>query len=142
VVFHPTSPVSSSAALSFVDNAAASPQSVPLSGTGVLTPKVTLSPISLAFGNQAHGTVSAAKTVTLTNSGNGTLHLSSIALAGTNPTEFAETTTCGATVGPGGTCTISVKFQPSTAGAKSAMVNIADDAVGSPQKITLSGTGQ
>jgi hypothetical protein len=125
------------------DNAAGSPQSVPLSGTGVLTPKVTLSPLSLAFGNQAQGNASAAKTVTLTNSGNLILHLSSITLAGTNPMEFVETTTCGATVAAGGgTCTISVKFQPSTAGAKSAIVNIADDAAGSPQKITLSGTGQ
>jgi hypothetical protein len=43
---------------------------------------VALSPISLTFGNVVINTTSAAKTVTLTNSGVATLSISSIATSG------------------------------------------------------------
>src|SRR5207245_2525369 len=62
VTFKPTASGTRSAALSVTDNAAGSPQKVPVSGIGTTA---KLSPTSLSFGTVAIGTTSPAKTVTL-----------------------------------------------------------------------------
>jgi Abnormal spindle-like microcephaly-assoc'd, ASPM-SPD-2-Hydin len=106
-------------------------------GTG---PAVTLLPTSLAFGRKVVGVTSAAKTVTLTNTGNLTLNISSIAISG----DFAlkpSTKPCGSTVAVGASCKISVTFTPTQLGAHSGNVTITDDASNSPQMVPLSGTG-
>jgi hypothetical protein len=138
--FTPSANGAESASINLFDNAAPSPQIINLTGTGT-TPAVTLSTASLAFGNQDVATASTAQAVTLTNSGTGILTITSIALSGTNPADFGETTTCGATVNAGANCTINVTFAPTTTGSRSATVSITDNASGSPQSITLSGTG-
>ncbi len=136
VTFAPTSTGTRSGTLSVTDDAAGSPQAVSLSGTGV-APAVNLSATSLTFGNQLLGTTSAAQTVTLTNTGTAALSVSGMAASG----DFAETNSCRSSVGPGASCTVSVSFTPSTTGARSGSVTITDSAAGSPQIITLSGTG-
>jgi hypothetical protein len=138
--FQPTATGTRSASVSIVDNAAGSPQTLALSGTGTL-PSITLAPASLAFGNQVINITSAAKTITLTNPGSGTLTISSIQSAGANAAEFTQTNTCGATVAAGGSCTISVKFAPVTAGAKAASITVTDNSSGSPHSVALTGTG-
>jgi hypothetical protein len=140
VTFDPTTSGSRSASVSITDNATGSPQSLSLSGTGT-TVAAGLSPTSLAFGSEAVSTASGTLTATLTNSGTAALSLSSIALAGANPGDFAETNTCGSSVAAGGSCTISVTFDPTTSGSRSASVSITDNATGSPQSLSLSGTG-
>jgi len=67
--------------------------------------------------------------------------ISSITITGTNPANFAQTNNCGTSLGAGSFCTINVTFTPSSNGAKSAKVSIADNAPKSPQTVTLSGTG-
>lgn len=53
------------------DNAAGSPQSAVVVGTGVATtPSVTISPASLDFGTVLEGATVAAKSIRVTNSGN------------------------------------------------------------------------
>jgi phosphatidylserine/phosphatidylglycerophosphate/cardiolipin synthase-like enzyme len=69
------------------------------------------------------------------------LTLSSITLGGTNPSSFAETNTCGLTLAAGASCTLSVTFTPAAAVSYSATITIADSAAGSPQTISLSGSG-
>jgi hypothetical protein len=140
VKFTPTATGSRAASISITDNAAGSPQSVLLSGNGTL-PSITLTPATLAFGNQVINTTSTAKTITLSNPGSGTLAISSIAVTGANLTEFAETNTCGSNVGSSGTCTISVTFTPATGGAKTASVTVTDNSAGSPHSVSLTGTG-
>lgn len=98
---------------------------------------VTLFPASLSFGSVAVGNTSGFKNVILTNSGNATLSISSIAVTG----PFAETNTCGSTVLAGKKCTISVTFSPTTTGSATGVVTITDNATDSPQTVTLSGTG-
>src|SRR5262249_45179776 len=93
ITFNPTATGSRSAAVSIVDNAPGSPHTVPLSGTGnpVLSPAVALSPTSVDFGDQSVNSTSAKLNITLTNTGNATLHVNSVALGGTDAGDFAIT---------------------------------------------------
>jgi probable HAF family extracellular repeat protein len=119
-----------------------SPQNVALSDTtGVSRPNASLSPTSLTFPTQVIGTTSAAKTVTLKNTGNANLTISSIAITGTNLGDFAQTHTCGSSLAGGASCSISVEFKPTASGTRSAALSITDNAPGSPQKVALTGTG-
>jgi hypothetical protein len=143
VEFKPAAAGALTAALSIADNATGSPQSVKLSGTGATsaTPAVTLTPTSIAFPVTIVGVTGDAQLVTVKNSGSATLTISSIALGGTNATSFEELGTCGATLSAGGSCTLYVAFKPAASGALTGTVSITDNAAGSPQKVTLTGTG-
>src|SRR6266702_1202141 len=105
-------------------------------GTGIAS-AVSLSPSSLTFANQLVGTTSAAQTVTLTNTGNTTLNMTSIAASG----DYAQTNTCGTSVAAGASCTINVTFTPTAVGTRTGAITITDDASGSPQTVSLTGTG-
>ena len=111
-----------------------------LSGTGT-APGVSFSPTSLAFGNHKVGTTSSPKNVTLTNTGNATLSISSISLTGNNPGDFSQVNNCGSSLSAGKTCTITVTFKPKAVGARSANISVSDNANGSPQTVPLTGTG-
>jgi len=126
------------AAVSVADSAPGSPHSVILTGVGAaLNP----SPASLTFATQALGTTSAAQTLTLKNTSTVTTNLWQIGILGTNATEFSNTSTCGSTLAPGATCAVSVLFKPLASGARSATLMISDDGGGSPQSVSLAGTG-
>jgi hypothetical protein len=140
VTFAPTAGGSRSATLTITDNAPGSPQAVSLAGTG-LAPAVTLSPQSLSFANQLIGTSSTANPVTLSNTGNASLSLTSIAITGTNIGDFSQTNTCGTSLAAGANCTISVTFTPTTQGTRGATLAITDNAPGGPQTVSLSGAG-
>jgi sugar lactone lactonase YvrE len=105
-------------------------------------PVASFRPSNLTFTAQPLTVKSTAQVVTLTNNGGATLTGIAITLGGTNAANFADTTTCTATLAAGANCTISVTFTPAVVGAASATLSIADNAVGSPQTIALSGTGQ
>jgi hypothetical protein len=143
VTFSPTATGSFTAQLSVSDSAAGAPQTVALSGTGIApaAPVAQVTPSSLNFGSVVSGSTSAVQAVTVTNTGNAALTINSIAIAGTNPSDFAETNTCGVTLSSGASCTVSVSFTPASAAGFSATLSIADNAAGSPQTVALSGTG-
>ena len=141
VGFKPASAAALSATLVVTDNAVGSPHHVTLTGTGTAAPTMNLSSTSITFPSTLHGTTSVASTITLTNSGPSTLTLSSIVLGGTNPTDFVELNTCGATLAPAGTCNVYVAFKPAAAGSFKATLAITDDGAASPQSVTLAGTG-
>jgi archaellum component FlaF (FlaF/FlaG flagellin family) len=136
VTFSPTNTGSRSAALSASDDAVGSPQSVPLSGTGVAA-VVTLTPSSLTYPSQSVGTLSAPQAVTMTNTGSLKLSLSSISVSG----DFVERNNCGAGLLPGGSCRISIAFRPRATGTRSGTVTITDNGLNAPQTIPLAGTG-
>ncbi len=140
VTFTPSASGSRTASLSITDNARVSPQTVSLSGTGA-GPVDGLSPASLAFGSQPVGTASAAQTVNLSNTGNAALNIASLALSGTNASDFAQSSNCGSSVAAGAHCAISVTFTPAASGSRTASLSITDNASGSPQTVSLSGTG-
>ena len=138
VTFKPTTSGARSAALGVTDNATGSPQRVSLTGVGTAA---KLSPSSLNFGDVATGTTSPARVVTLTNVGTTSLTITSIAIAGANVGDFAQTHTCGTSLAPAASCTISITFKPTATGARSAAVSITDNAAGSPQSLPLRGVG-
>jgi hypothetical protein len=104
-------------------------------------PGVQVSPSGLGFGNQTVGIPSAPQTITLTNTVNATLTITSIGITGTDSEDFAESNACGNSLAPGVGCTISVTFTPTTTGTRTATVSITDSAPNSPQMVSLSGTG-
>ena len=108
---------------------------------GSTFPIVSLSAGSVDFGSQPTGTTSGARTVTLTNSGDGSLTIQGVAVTGPNNANFAQSNTCGSAIAAGGTCTITTTFTPSAAGARSATITITDNAPGTPHTIALAGTG-
>ena len=124
--------------LTVTDNVPGSPQTVTLTGTGT---DVQLSPTSLNFGTQPVGTKSLPKTITLTNKSSVAIGISGISITGTDPGDFAETNTCGKSVAAGESCFIKVTFKPAVKGKRSADVSISDNGGGSPQKVSLTGTG-
>jgi hypothetical protein len=140
VTFKPASSGARKAYLDIADNASGTPQLVTLTGTAT-APAVSLSHTSLAFPATQIGTAAPTQSVTLTNTGNGTLTGVSIKVIGTNYASFSQTNTCGTSVAAGKNCTITVTFKPGSTGARVADVNIDDNAAGEPQKIALSGTG-
>jgi hypothetical protein len=143
VEFKPAAVGSLPASLSIADNATGTPQLVSLTGTGIAAavPTLTLSVTSLAFPATAVGSTSDLQIVTLTNPGTLTATLTSITIAGTNPTSFLHLTTCGATLAAKATCSVYVSFKPTAAAALTGTLTITDNASGSPQKVTLTGTG-
>jgi len=146
VTFTPGVTGTRTASVTITDNAGfitGSQQSVALSGAGA-APAVTLNPISIDFGGVVVASTSPAVTVTLTNSGTAPLAISSIAVTGTNAGDFSQTNTCPASlsnVAGSNSCTISVTFKPSAAGTRRGSLSINDNAAGSPQSVSLSGTG-
>ena len=113
-----------------------------LNGSGGI-PVAALSPTTLpAFANQTIATTSPVKTLTLSNTGTGPLGISGIVLAGANPGDFAQSSTCGASLAAGANCAINVTFTPSAAGARAATLTISDNDALHPQfVVALSGTG-
>jgi lysophospholipase L1-like esterase len=112
--------------------------------SGAPAPAVSLSPGTLAFGSQRVGTAGATQSVSLQNTGNAALTISAIALGGANAGDFNQTSACPlspATLAAGSSCTVTVGFQPSATGSRAASVSVTDDAPGSPQSVSLSGTG-
>ena len=116
-------------------------QTVSLTGAGVAATTLSLTPASLSFGDQAIATTSAAKKVTVKNTGTGQLTFSSITITGADPSDFAETNNCTGSVVPGKSCTVTVTFTPQATGSRSASLQLTDDAQGSPQTVSLTGTG-
>jgi sugar lactone lactonase YvrE len=126
-------------ALNFITSASVNPQSVPVTATVVGIPQATLSIGSLVYSYQNLDTVSAPQSVVLSNAGTAPLKMNSIAITGTNASEFSATNNCGVSLPAGANCTISVNFTPIDNGTRTASL-IVSDAVGS-QTVALSGTG-
>jgi Cep192 domain 4/HYDIN/CFA65/VesB-like, Ig-like domain len=143
LTFTPSTASGETATLNFADNATPNTQSVTLTGTGT-APAVSL-PGSLPFGNVTQGVTSPAMTVTLMNTGNGSLNFTSApGITGANAGDFNITSsTCmvGTPIVAGGGCTVMVTFKPSTTAGENASLNFADNATPSTQSVTLTGTG-
>ena len=126
--------------LVIADNASGSPQMILMSAT-VINPVASPSPTSLSFGSQKTGTTSAAKPITLKNTGTTTLTLTGLSISGNFTLATGTTCTKTTSLAAGATCLMEVTFTPTSKGSKSGSITITDNAKNSPQSISLSGTG-
>lgn len=140
VEFTPTQGGTLTDTLTFTDSGSNSPQTVALSGTGEA---LALNPTAINFNTQAVGTTSAPQNVTITNGSSSTVTLMGISLSGTYKSDFLISgNTCGATLGGGASCVVSVEFKPLVKSVVTATLQVKSNGGGSPQSVSLEGTGQ
>ncbi len=108
-----------------------------------LTPTATVSPTSLAFGNQLLTAPAQTLPLTLTNAGFTSLTIFGISVTGTNSGLFSQTNACPASLASGTSCIIYVTFTPVSIGSKVAQIAIASNDPTNPTlNVPLTGQGQ
>jgi len=142
LVFTPTGIGARDAALLVASDAPGAPHTAALHGTG-LAPSISaaLTSTALDFGGQRVGNVSDPLQVTMSNTGTATMHMASPSITGGDSRHFAlARSTCG-NIPPGGSCSVTVRFEPHARGAFSAALRLDSDAAGSPHTVVLTGRG-
>ena len=102
---------------------------------GVRVPEAELSDRVVRFPSGA-----ITRSVTITNSGEAALHISSASLVGVDHSQFAKVNDgcSGRVIAVHATCRIGVTFDPEAgSGVRAARLAITDDATGSPQSVSL-----
>jgi hypothetical protein len=113
---------------------------IQLTITGAAGPVVTLSPVSMGFGQVAVGVTKGPKAIRLTNTGTAVLNINSITISG----DFAIVSglkPCGSTLAAGAFCKVWVTFTPTQTGLRTGAVTFNDNAPNNPQHVPLKGTG-
>jgi hypothetical protein len=128
--------------LVFTDNALNQPgaqQQVSLLGPWA---KAIPSAASLNFGSGAVGSSGGNQWITINNPGDAPLTFSNISISGANAGDFTIDTSEGGTSIPAQTIGyIEVSFTPKDVGTRTASLVLTDNALDSPQTISLTGTG-
>ena len=139
ISFNPASAATTAGTLALVSNAPTPSISVMLSGTGVAAVgQISANPTSVNFGSVTLQT-NASQTVTLTNTGNSSVSLSQISIAGAG---FSQTgLTMPLSLAAGQSTTFKANFDPATSGNSTGTATIVSNATNSPTAIALSGTG-
>jgi trimeric autotransporter adhesin len=146
ITFSPLAVGPATATVSVLSDAASSPDTISLSGSGVTAPTATLAWVgnvtALTFPSTELGQTSAPQTLTLTNSGNGTATLTQILLGGAQASEFVVSGGCatGVTLAAGADCTVVLALAPTSEGSKTARLDIVAANASYPPSIALSGT--
>lgn len=135
--FTPRAAGAANGSITVTSNAPGSPLTISLGGTGALS-GLSVSPPSFNFGSVVDGQTKS-QNFTLTNTGNATLTVTQISVAGAGYSASGLNTPTA--IAAGKTATFSMLFAPSSAGSLSGSVSIASDAPGSPSVAALSGTG-
>lgn len=113
-----------------------------LSFVVVEKPIISATPKSLNFGKILVGKV-AKKTVTLSNTGTGTLDIGTLSITGTSASDYQliDNTCDTQSLAPKATCTFNVSFKPITLGTRNAEVVVPSNVASTSNKITLTGEG-
>lgn len=107
------------------------------SGGGTSSATLATSPSSLAFGSTLVGSTSGGQSVTVSNTGGAAAAVSGVSVTG----DFAQTNTCGTSIGAGASCSVSVTFHPTATGSRTGTLTVTSNATNSPTTVALSGTG-
>jgi hypothetical protein len=114
------------------------PVTATLSGVGLVPAAIGVSPLSLDFPVVLAGQASAAKTVTITNTGDSPMDAPSLTLT---PQFGVTANTCLATLAAGASCTAGIVFEPIQQGPVTGGLTITSPSVSTPAGVALSGTG-
>lgn len=136
VAFEPTSTGIRRGTLQIVTNEINGPQKVKLRGRGV-APRLALMPKRLKFERVSGAGANLAQSVALTNISSVPITLTAAPAA--TPPFNVSANTCRTLVANGGTCSISVAFEPTGPGTFNGTLEIHDNAAGSPHQIKLHG---
>lgn len=147
VAFRPLYPGLRSGTISFTDpSGQVSPITATFEGAGI-GPIASFSTSYLSLGSYLLGIGQAPpKVLTLSNTGNADLTISSISLRdlGTNSNQVAivgGTCTAGGIVAPNGSCTMQVTYAPTQAGEFTGKLRVEDNARNGFQDVSLKGDG-
>jgi hypothetical protein len=150
LTYAPTAVGAVTGTLTLTSNAAGSPRTIALSGTGAaIQPPVlawTLGSASNVFPDTRMGQVAVSSTYGLTNQGPGVVTLASLGFSGANATDYAfgSAMSSGCVAGTvlqlNQTCYLTVSFSPNAVGASSAQLNVVSNGT-NPAAVALSGTG-
>jgi hypothetical protein len=103
---------------------------------GTPGPLLSFSPSSLSFGSEVVGGSTSPRAITITNVGGSTFTFSGISIGGTDPGDYGQTNTCGATLAAGANCAVNVTFTPTAVGSRTATAVVTGGG-----SVPLSGTG-
>ena len=145
ITFTPPATGPANDTLTISDDAAGSPQAISLTGVGLAPGRSRRYPLRLSISIRPNwwDGLSAAKPITLTNTGTTLLTISAIGLTGPNANQFTVTSsTCGASLAANASCIVNISYAPTAAATSAASLSVADDAPGSPQTGSFSGTVQ
>ncbi len=131
VTFTPSSNGAENASLDIADDDPSSPQSIPLTGTGVANEFSLSGP--LTFGDQLVGSTSASQPEILTNNTDYADNPSGPGVTGNAGDFNVDASACSGAIAT--TCTVNVSFSPQATGTRSATLTMAG------QSVTLSGSG-
>jgi hypothetical protein len=142
VTFTPTYDGTIKGALTVSHNAAGSPTSGGMSGTGQngSSAPLTFSPSNLNFGNIPLKTA-LTKTVTVKNATAATITLTSITGSGYFTVKGGGSDPCDGALGSGKTCTFNATFEPLAMGSSIGSITVVDDATVGTQVQNAAGTG-
>lgn len=136
VTFESTKPGGVFGTLVVASNAPASPMTIGLSATvGAALAQLTVSSSSVSFGNAPVG-AATTQTVTLTNTGNSAVSISSVSAGGV---AFAVNDAQEVTLAPNQSVTVAVSFSPTVTGL--AIGNLIVTSNAPPVQVGLSGNG-
>ncbi len=139
VIFAPTATGATTGVLNFSSAAMATPATVLLTGTGTAGAAIQVTPGAIVFATTGVGAVSTQTLITVTNTGI-SASLSNLTLA-VSAGFVLVNNACGATLGPGLSCTAAVEFAPTTGGAQTGTLTVTSSAVTAPTSVPLSGVG-
>ena len=143
IVFKPSATQTFSGTLTIAHDAAGSPLTVRLTGTGMLSgPEIAMSPSSLSFAEQKLGIASAPQEITVSNMGTRTVMLTNIGIKGDftlMPNSTCEAMNEGLPVNA--SCKIVVTFSPLQPGKSEGQVSITNNEDDKPETVQLSGMG-
>jgi hypothetical protein len=144
IYFKPAGTGTRSGEIVIFDNAGTGSQTVTLTGTGLSsagTAAVYLPHTSLYMGSEVVGVQGTPGKLVMTNTGTGTLSISSISVTGTNSTNFPLSQNCGTSLVAKASCTLVIYFRPSAVGTRTGSIVIKDNAGSGTQTVTLTGLG-
>jgi hypothetical protein len=147
VEFTPTSAGAKAAVLTLPsDDPDEDPVEVDLAGTGIIGPDLAVAPTAVAFGAHLVGEQSEPSEITLSNTGDAPLSVGSVTKLGANPADFIFAAgTCSplpVELDPAESCKVAVRFAPTVAGARAALLRVASNDPDTAQRdIAVTGTG-
>jgi hypothetical protein len=118
---------------------------VPITLAGFSYEPVAIYPSPASFPTSFVGVASAIVPVKIKNLQNTALTISAITVGGTDPGDFSIQSnlcpTTPATLAANSSCIVNMIFTPAASGGRTATLSVTDNALGSPQSITLTGDG-